>query len=200
MNRPDLAKPCAALIWCALAFAMLAPLILAAQSPLLAWRSPVYIAAGFAGVAAMALLLLQPLLAAARLPGMGVRRARRLHLGAGCALLIAVIIHLAGLWITSPPDVIDALLLRSPTPFSAWGVMAMWALFGAALLAAYRRRMRWRLWRIAHGALAALTVTGAIIHALLIEGTMEIISKTALCALVGMAAIYALAPLIKPRK
>ena len=36
------------------------------------------------------------------------------------------------LWITNLPDEIDGLLFASPTPFSAWGVIAMWAVFAAA--------------------------------------------------------------------
>ena len=50
--------------------------------------------------------------------------------------MLTVIVHVAGLWLTSPPDVIDVLLFRSPTPFSAWGAIAMWAVFAAALWAA----------------------------------------------------------------
>ncbi|WP_375573420.1 hypothetical protein ABWH93_09110 [Seohaeicola saemankumensis] len=52
------------LIWAALGLTIAAPLAIAATSPLLAWRQPVYIIAGFAGVVGMALILLQPLLAA----------------------------------------------------------------------------------------------------------------------------------------
>jgi len=36
---------------------------------------------------------------------------------------------------------IDALLFTSPTPFSPFGVIAMWAIFAVALLAALRRRL-----------------------------------------------------------
>src|SRR6056297_337947 len=67
-NRPDLLgitlmrRPGHWMIWVALAAAIALPLGLAAQSPLLAYRSPVYITAGFAGIVAMALLLVQPLL------------------------------------------------------------------------------------------------------------------------------------------
>jgi hypothetical protein len=117
----------AVLIWARLAVALVAPVAIAATSPLLAWRQPVYIAAGFAGVVAMGLLLLQPLLAGGYLPGLGTRVGRLAHRRVGVALVAAVVLHVAGLWITSPPDVVDALLFRSPTPFSAWGVVAMWA-------------------------------------------------------------------------
>jgi hypothetical protein len=59
----------------------------------------------------------------------------------GSLLVALVLVHVGGLLIASPPDAIDALLLRSPTPFSVWGVLAMWATFAAALLAALRERL-----------------------------------------------------------
>ncbi len=92
---------------------------------------------------------------------------------------------------------VDALLFRSPTPFSAWGVVAMWAVFAAALLATLRRRLRLRplVWRRCHTTLAAVTVVGSVVHALLIEGTMGLVSKTALCALVLAAAAKVMADL-----
>lgn len=185
----------AVLIWLALATALIAPVAIAATSPLLAWRDPVYIAAGFAGVVAMAFLLLQPLLAAGALPGLPGRRGRRLHLAFGVGLAALVLAHVVGLWATSPPDVIDALLFRSPTPFSAWGVIAMWAVFAAALLAAFRRRLRPRprLWRLGHMALVSVTVASSVVHALLIEGTMGTASKAVLCVLVLAAATWVLA-------
>ena len=185
------------LIWTALAVAVVVPVAAAAASPLLAWRQPVYIAAGFAGVIAMSLLLVQPLLAGGYLPGLSGQRGRRVHRFIGGTLVAAVVIHVAGLWITSPPDVVDALLFRSPTPFSAWGVIAMWAVFAAALLAALRRRLRLRphTWRFAHTALAAVVVTGSIVHALLIEGTMETVSKAVLCGMVVLATVKVLADL-----
>jgi predicted ferric reductase len=178
------------LIWAALAAALVVPLAVAATSPLLAWREPIYIAACLAGVVALALLLLQPLLAGRYLPGLTARRSRQLHAWIGAGLLTAVIAHVAGLWLTSPPDVIDALLFRSPTPFAAWGVVAMWAVIATALLATLRRRLRLRptAWRACHLTLAAVIVTGTVVHALLIEGTMGTLSKAALSALVLIAA------------
>ncbi len=187
----------AILIWGVLAAVLLIPVAAAAASPLLQWRQPVYIAAGFAGIIAMALLLVQPLLAGGYLPGLARQRGRRLHRWVGGVLVLAVIVHVAGLWITSPPDVIDALLFRSPTPFSVWGVIAMWAVFAAALLAAIRRRLqlRPRTWRQAHTSLALVIVAGSVIHALLIEGTMETMTKVALCGLVLAAFLKAFADL-----
>ena len=181
------------LVWAVVAIAICMPIAAAAASPLLAWRQPIYIIAGFAGIVAMALLLLQPLLAAGLLPGLALRRARRIHRWIGAMLVALVVLHVAGLWVTSPPDVIDALTFSSPTPFYAWGVIAMWALFGAAVLAGFRHRLRPRLWRRLHTGLALIIVAGSVVHALLIDGTMETVSKVALCALVLVATLKAVA-------
>lgn len=157
------------------------------QSPLLAWRDPIYIVAGFAGIVAMALLLVQPLLAAGALPGVPGPRGRRLHRIIGAAVVVAVFLHIGGLWITSPPDVIDVLLLRSPTPFAIWGLAAMWALFGTLALAITRRRWKPHLWRLMHVVFAAIIVGGTVTHAALIEGAMEVITKAILSALLVAA-------------
>ena len=191
MNPPD--RKHAILIWTALAFVIAVPLVAAAFSPLLAWRRPIYILGGFAGIIGMNLLLVQPLLAAGYLP-LPRPHARRLHLWGGAALSLAVAIHVGALWITSPPDVIDVLLLRSPTPFSIWGLAAMWAVFATLGLAMIRRRLRLRprTWGWTHSALILVIVPGSVIHALLIEGSMETLSKVALCLLLVVASAAAL--------
>jgi predicted ferric reductase len=193
-----LARP--TLIWIALALAVCIPIAAAAANPLLAWRGPIYILAGFAGIVGLGIMLFQPLLIGGYLPGLSGRIGRRVHLWTGGALVAAVVIHVAGLWITSPPDMIDALLLTSPTPFTPFGVIAMWAIFAVALLVALRRRLRPRTWRIAHIALAIVIVAGTAVHAMLIEGAMETVSKAALCALVLAAAAKLMADLWMRRK
>ena len=190
------------LIWAALAAAICVPIATAALSPLLEWRGPVYILAGFAGIIALGLVLVQPLLIGGYLPGLSGYRGRRAHRWIGGALVVAVVVHVAGLWITSPPDMIDALLFSSPTPFSPWGVIAMWAIFAVALLAALRRRLGLepRTWRIAHMFLAVIIVAGGVVHCMLVEGTMETLSKAALCALVLAATIKVMVDLRVWRK
>lgn len=183
----------ALLIWVGLALAIVVPLTFAATSEYLAWRDPVYVAAGFAGVVALCLALVQPLLAGGWLPGLHLLRGRRVHRVVGVVLVAAVIVHVAGLWITSPPDIEDALLLRSPTPFSVWGVAAMWALFAAALLAALRRRLSLLVWRVGHTSLVSIVVLGGVVHAMLVEGTMETTSKAVLCGLAIVATVAAVA-------
>jgi len=181
-------------IWIGLATAILGPLAIAALSPLLAWRQPIYIIAGFAGIVAFVILLVQPLLAAGLLPNLNIRNARSVHRYLGALLVASVVIHVGGLWITSPPDVIDALTFTSPTPFSPWGVIAMWAVFAAATLATLRKKLSVRpaLWRAGHTLLAVVTVSGTILHAVLIDGTMGTGSKLALCAATAMALMLAI--------
>lgn len=192
-------------VWLALIAAVAVPVVVAGFSPYLAWRSSIYIAAGFAGVIGLGLLLVQPLLAARMLPGLTAMNSRMVHRWVGIALIAMIALHVGGLWITSPPDVVDALLFRSPTPFSAWGVAAMWAAFAAVVLAALRSRLGWRfrLWRLAHASLALVTILGTVVHALLIEGAMETVTKATLCGLVLFACVRALIRLqvwdVKPR-
>ena len=134
----------------------------------------------------MSLLVIQPLLIGGILPGFSASQRQWLHRIVGGLLVIAILVHVFGLWITSPPDVVDALLFRSPTPFSAWGVIAMLAVFGAAALAVLRRRLHIKpaVWRLGHTGLVTLAVAGSVVHAVLIDGTMEPISKIALCGVV----------------
>ena len=190
------------LIWVALAAAICVPIGAAAMSPLLAWRNAVYILAGFAGIIALGLVLVQPLLIGRYLPGPSAYRGRRTHYWIGGALVVAIVIHVGGLWITSPPDMIDALLFASPTPFSPFGVIAMWAIFAVALIAALRRRLglRAQTWRIVHMPLAIVIVVGSVVHGILIEGTMETVSKAALCALVLAATVKVMTDLQVWRK
>lgn len=180
------------LIWLGLGLACLGPVIAAAFSPFLAWRDPVYIGAGFAGICGLAVLVLQPLSVAGHLPGLRGLRGRQVHRWLGVALFMSVVLHVLGLWLVSPPDVMDVLLFRSPTPFAVWGVLAMWAVFLTAALALFRQRLGWARWRLFHSALAVVIVGGAVLHALLIEGAMERISKTAICVLVVLITIWVL--------
>lgn len=181
-------------IWPILGVALAVPIIAAAASELHAYRDPIYITAGFAGIIALSLLLMQPLLIAGYLPGLESLNGRRVHRLVGATLVAAIVIHVGGLWITSPPDVVDALLFRSPTPFSPWGVTAMWAIFAVALMVFCRRRLHFKpqTWRIVHTSLALFIVIASVVHSVLIEGTMETFSKAALCALVLAATLKAM--------
>jgi predicted ferric reductase len=190
----------AVLTWGATAAAVGLPIVLAAQSPLLAYRGAIYGLAGFAGIVALGLLLVQPMLIGGYLPGQEAYAGRRTHRWVGGALVAAVAIHVGGLWWSSPPDMLDALSFSSPTPFSSFGVVAMWTIFAVAILAAVRRRLGLRAWRLVHMSLAAVIVICSVIHGMLIEGTMEPVSKAALCALVVAAAAKVMSDAIAGRR
>ncbi|OWU84633.1 ferric reductase [Oceanicola sp. 22II-s10i] len=190
------------LVWAAVVALIIVPVALAAVSPLLQWRGAAYIAGGFAGILSLALLLLQPLLAAGYLPGPALATARRWHRRTGAIVVVLVLVHVGGLYVTSPPDTLDALLLVSPTPFSVYGVTAMWGVLLTALLVALRRRIRPALWRAAHNLLALVVVLATVIHALQIEGAMEPVSKWVLCLAALAATVAALVDLrlLRPLK
>ena len=173
-----------AVIWAGVAALMAGPVALAALSPYLAYRSAVYILGGFAGILALALLLPQPLLAAGYLPGVTPGRALRWHRRVGAALVACVAVHVGGLYLTSPMDTLDVLLLRAPTPFSVHGFLAMWGVILTVGLVAMRRRVPLWLWRWLHNGLALGVVITTSIHAARIEGAMEPVSKFILLAAV----------------
>jgi predicted ferric reductase len=179
----------AVLIWTALLVAMIAPILIATTSPYLAYRNAPYVVGGFAGILCLPLLLVQPLLAAGYLPGLHVTRARRWHHWVGAGIITCVVLHVAGLYVTSPPDTLDALLLVAPTPFSVYGVTAMWGAMLTAVLVLLRRRLglRYPAWRLIHNGLALVVVAATVIHALQIEGAMGTMSKWALCLAVLLA-------------
>lgn len=196
MSRPHVVV-CYAII----AFILGLPVVMAAMSPLLEWRGPIYIAACFAGVIALSIMPLQPLLAGGLLPGLTTTGARRVHRWTGSLLAACIVIHVIGLWITSPPDVIDALLFASATPFSQWGVIAMWSVLLSVCLVVLRRNLRLRAltWRTSHLILALVTVAGSVAHAMMIEGTMETLSKFALCLLIVIATARVVVPTLFKR-
>jgi predicted ferric reductase len=181
-------------IWLLLAAGMLVPVGLAAASPLLPSREPLWIFGGMAGVVALALLLVQPLLAAGLLPGPSILTARRWHRWIGATIVAAVLLHVGGLYLYSPDDISDALLLVSPTPFAVYGVIGLVGVILTALLAAVRSRVgvRYGVWRIVHNAVSVVVVVSSVVHAVMIEGAMGFVSKAVLCGLVIAAAIVAL--------
>jgi predicted ferric reductase len=183
-----------ALAWGSVAAVMIVPVAIAAFSPYLASRNMPYIVGGFAGIVGLSLLFLQPLLPAGYLAGSEGPAGRRWHRWLGVAIVVAVALHVGGLYLASPPDTIDALLLVSPTPFSVYGVTAMWGVAATAILVLFRRRLGLlhSVWRLIHNGLAAIVVVATVIHALQIEGAMEPGSKWMLCMAVVAATGLAL--------
>ena len=168
-------------IWTALCAVMIAPVLFATTSPFLSGRSVAYLIGGFAGIVALSVLFVQPILAMGILPRMPPPKSRKWHRTLGAVLVGLVVVHVGGLYLTSPPDTLDALLLVSPTPFSVYGVIAMWVTFATAGLALLRKKMRLRVWTFIHTAMALIIVIGTVIHAMQIQGAMEPVSKWSIC-------------------
>lgn len=164
------------LIWLGLLVVMTLPVAMATRSPYLPFRSSIYVLAGFAGIICLSIFVLQPLLSTNHLPLHPIQT-RRLHRIVGTSVLILAIMHVAGLYLTSPPDVIDALLLRAPTLFSVFGVVAMWGIILTVLIAKLRRTLPANIWRATHRTLSTLVIFATLIHALQIQGMMEPITK-----------------------
>ena len=182
------------LVWLGVILVAGVPAILAAASPLQHGREALWVVGGMAGVLAFSLLFVQPLLMATapRLiaPAAGLRWHRRV----GLAVMAMVVLHVVALYLYSPEDVADALLLVSPTPFSVYGVVGLGALGVTALLAATRRFTPLRavpLWRLLHSLLAVMIVGAGAVHAMLIEGAMEERSKLAICIAAVAAVVLA---------
>jgi hypothetical protein len=90
-------------LWGVVIAAMVVPIALATTSPYLAYRGPLYIAAGFAGIVAMSLFVLQPLLACPVRALIAPATARRWHRIIGASILILILAHVVGLYFVSPP-------------------------------------------------------------------------------------------------
>ena len=158
MKRPAVAV----LAWAGLLAVVGVPVLLAAASPYLAYRNLPYIVGGFAGIVCLALFVVQPLLAAGYLPGFAPATERRWHRWVGVAIVGCVILHVGGLYFTSPEDTLDALTLVAPTPFSVYGVLAMWGVLATAVLVALRRRFRYPTWYRLHNGLALVVVVATV--------------------------------------
>lgn len=171
-----------------------APVIAAAASPLQHGREFLWIVGGMAGVVAMSQLFVQPLLMAAAPHLLPAPDGLRWHRRGGMAIVAMVGLHVGALYLYSPDDITDALLLVAPTPFSLYGVISLWCLALTAALAATRRALRLGLrpWRILHSVLAVAVVAAGAVHAIQIEGAMEPYSKLAIC-LAALAATSAAA-------
>ncbi len=179
-------------LWVLLAAVIGFPILIAVLSPLQVGRDAIYITGSFGGIVCLALLLIQPLLAAGCFPAGRLSQQQRWHRLVGVAILFTLFLHIAGLYLTSPDDMVDALLLIAPTPYSVYGAIALWGLVLTAIVAFTRRRWHQRAWRFAHLSLAAVVVGASVVHALMIEGLMGSLSKILLCSCVLLTAAFAL--------
>lgn len=175
--------------WFAVLAIAVVPVAIAAASPLQASRDGLWVIGGMAGVVALALLFLQPVLIGGFLPLLRPARQRRWHRITGSVVAFLVFLHVLGLYLTSPEDITDALLLVSPTPFAVYGVMGLVGIVLTVCLAAARRHLGPASWRGAHLFLAAVIVVGSVVHAVQIDGVMGNLSKLVLCGFVSAATL-----------
>ncbi len=195
MNNRQLIRLCWFLAGCLI----VVPVVIAALNPLQMSRGTSYVVGGLAGVVALSLFLVQPLLAAGFLPGMTLSRQRQWHRWVGASIITLIAMHVVGLYVTSPADIRDALLLQAPTSFSVYGVIALWASALTVLLVVLRGRMirRGQVWKLSHQIVAAITIAASVIHALQIQGAMGNSSKWVISvAVLCVTAYVILTPLI----
>ncbi len=166
------------------------PIIIAAFSPLLASRDTAYIIGGMSGIVALSLLLVQPLLAAGYLPGRSILSQRKWHRWVGSLFIVAVALHIVGLFVTSPDDMTDALLLAAPTPFSVYGVVALWGVVLTGILVVVRKKCSLLVWTLMHNGLALIVVIASVVHAVMIEGAMSHLSKQVLCICIVVVSVF----------
>jgi predicted ferric reductase len=177
----------------AVALLLLLPTVASAFSPLQEGRDATWIAGAVAGILALSLLVLQVLLPTPWLAGLDLPLHRLLGLGVA-GLVIA---HVGGLYLYSPDDVRDALVLAVPT-HTRLGVLSAWTVLLSVGLALARRRLglTYSDWQVLHAALAVLIVGTAVGHTVLVRGTLDGPAELLLCAAAVLAtsaaAIYRL--------
>jgi predicted ferric reductase len=158
----------------ALAALLVVPAAAAVASPLQEGRDLTWVLGALAGVLALGLLIVQVLLPTpwldAPLGGPGLRWHRWLGMG----LAAVVVAHVLGLYLYSPDDVRDALVLAAPT-YSRLGVLSAWTVGLSVGLALARRRLglTYSDWQILHSALAVAIVGTAVGHTVMLRGTLD---------------------------
>lgn len=179
--------------WALIIFLVGVPVLVAVFSPLLDSREAIYRVGGLAGVAALALLLIQPLLAIGYFKTISRIRQRRMHLWTGALLVLAVFMHIYALYLTSPDDMMDALFLRSATPFSIYGFIGMMGIVLITILVTLRKKINipFKWWKVLHATVGVLVVLASVVHALWIQGTMGTVSKWMLCGTILIATGFA---------
>ena len=150
------------------------PLVAAAASPLQTGREAVWVIGALSGVLALSLLVIQVLLPTPWLRGIIFGDDSRVHRILGIAVAAVVLAHIIGLYIASPDDIADALVLQAPT-YSRLGVLSAWCLALSLGLALARRKLAltYSDWQIVHAVLAVVIVATAVAHTVMIRGTLD---------------------------
>ncbi len=167
------------------------PLAAAVHSPLGASREAAWVAGSLLGVLALALLPIQALLPQ-RSSARRLSVSLRLHRVVGLLVLAATLGHVAALYVVSPDDIGDALVLQAPT-YSRLGVISAVGLIVTIAFALLRPKLGLDEpnWRVIHGALAIAIVGTGVAHALMIRGALDGPIEIALCAAAVLAVAFA---------
>jgi predicted ferric reductase len=165
-----------------LAVIVSAPVVVSSLSPLQTGRTITWVLGTAAGVLGLSLLVVQMILPTrwlyVMLGGSNLRWHRRL----GLAVAALVIAHVVGLYLYSPDDIGDALILQAPT-YSRLGVLSAWCMLLTVGLALARRRLPllYDDWQILHSVLAVAVTGTAVGHVLLLEGTLDGLAEWLVC-------------------
>jgi hypothetical protein len=180
---------------------LVGPAAAALASPLQVGRDAGWVLGAVAGAVALSLLAVQAALPTPWLDGVLARPWSALHRAVGLAVAAVVLAHMAGLYLSSPDDVRDALLLRAPT-YSRLGVLSAWTVGLSIALALARRRLglTYSDWQILHSALAVAIVTTAVGHTVMIRGTLDGPAELLACgaALVAVSAAIVYQHVLRP--
>lgn len=138
-------------------------------------------------------------------PWLVAGRHRRTHVRLGAAVLGLVGVHVLALLALSPDDALLAMSPAGPTR-ARMAVLSLVLLVAVGLLGGLRRRLGWSgaTWRLLHGGLAALATALGVGHAVLTEGTLDVVAPGAgtavlvVLGLVGLAGIAAARGRVRP--
>jgi predicted ferric reductase len=168
------------------------PVLLAALHPLQAGREPLWVWGTLAGVLALSLMVIQVLLPTGWLNVALGESKWRWHRILGISVTGLVLAHVVGLYLYSPDDIGDALVLAAPT-YSRLGMLSLGCLLLTVALALVRHRLPLTLsdWQILHSVLAVAVVGTAVAHALLLQGTLDGFAEGLLCGSAIVAVLIA---------
>jgi hypothetical protein len=177
-----------------LATLVMLPTLLAALSSLQVGRAPLWVLGTLAGILALSLLVVQVLLPTGWLNALVDKQNLRWHRILGVTITGLVITHIIGLYLYSPDDIGDALILAAPT-YSRLGVLSAWCLLLSVMLAFARHKLHLADsdWQTLHSAFAVAIVGTAIAHAMLLQGTLDGFAEGLLCGSAGVAVLMAIA-------
>ncbi|MGJ3245162.1 MAG: ferric reductase-like transmembrane domain-containing protein [Elainellaceae cyanobacterium] len=172
---------------------VLLPTLLAALSPLQVGRAPLWVLGTLAGVLSLSLLVVQVLLPTKWLNMFVGQQNLGWHRILGISVTGLVIAHIVGLYLYSPDDIGDALILAAPT-YSRLGVLSFWCLLLSMILAFARHKLQlvYSDWQILHSVLAVAIVGTAVAHVMLLQGALDGFAEGLLCGSVMVAVLAAI--------